>query len=161
MITDVQLLFKSQGFWNYISCWSEGGILRNCANSHSFPFVLCHSGGSAVKNLPAMQEKWVQSLVGEDPLEEGMATTPVFLPGKSPRIEEPCELQPMELQRVGQWSNWTHVHRALKWHNTYHSDKSVVNSRAYWNIKKSSLTQFNKEKQQNRNQKTVLTYILV
>ena len=38
----------------------------------------------------------------EDPLEEGMATTPVFLPGKSPRIEEPCELQPMELQRVGQ-----------------------------------------------------------
>ena len=34
-------------------------------------------GGSAVKNLPAMQEwqeTWVQSLGGEDPLEEGMAT---------------------------------------------------------------------------------------
>ena len=27
-----------------------------------------------VKNLPAMQETWVQSLGGEDPLEEGMAT---------------------------------------------------------------------------------------
>ena len=27
-----------------------------------------------VKNLPAMQESWVQSLVWEDPLEEGMAT---------------------------------------------------------------------------------------
>ena len=27
----------------------------------------------AVKNLPAMQETWVQSLGGEDPLEEGMA----------------------------------------------------------------------------------------
>ena len=25
-----------------------------------------------VKNLPAMQETWVQSLVWEDPLEEGM-----------------------------------------------------------------------------------------
>ena len=27
-----------------------------------------------VKNLPAMQETWVQSLGREDPLEEGMAT---------------------------------------------------------------------------------------
>ena len=27
-----------------------------------------------VKNLPAMQESWVQSLVWEDPQEEGMAT---------------------------------------------------------------------------------------
>ena len=27
-----------------------------------------------VKNLPAMQETWVQSLGQEDPLEEGMAT---------------------------------------------------------------------------------------
>ena len=27
-----------------------------------------------VKNLPAMQDTWVQSLSGEDPLEEGMST---------------------------------------------------------------------------------------
>ena len=27
-----------------------------------------------VKNLPAMRETWVRSLVWEDPLEEGMAT---------------------------------------------------------------------------------------
>ena len=33
-----------------------------------------------VKNLPAMQETQVQSLHQEDPLEEEMATTPVFLP---------------------------------------------------------------------------------
>ena len=37
--------------------------------------------GSAVKNLPAMQEKWVQSLGREDLLEKEMATTPGFLPG--------------------------------------------------------------------------------
>ena len=37
-------------------------------------------GGSVVKNLPSMQETWVRSLGGEDPLKEGMATTPVFLP---------------------------------------------------------------------------------
>ena len=36
-----------------------------------------------VKNLPAMQETRVQSLVQEDPLEKEMATTPVFLPGES------------------------------------------------------------------------------
>ena len=35
---------------------------------------------SEVKNLPAMQEKWVQSLGWEDPLEKEMVTTPVFFP---------------------------------------------------------------------------------
>ena len=35
-----------------------------------------------VKNLPAMWETWIPSLGGEDPLEKGMATTLVFLPGK-------------------------------------------------------------------------------
>ena len=30
-------------------------------------------GGSAVKNLPAMQETWVQSLGQKDPLEKEMA----------------------------------------------------------------------------------------
>ena len=32
-----------------------------------------------VKNPPAMQETWVQSLGWEDPLEEGMATSPSIL----------------------------------------------------------------------------------
>ena len=32
-----------------------------------------------VKNLPAMQDTWVRSLGREDPLEEEMATNPVFL----------------------------------------------------------------------------------
>ena len=35
------------------------------------------------KCLPAMRETWVQSLGQEDPLEKEMATTPIFLPGKS------------------------------------------------------------------------------
>ena len=37
------------------------------------PKVRGLSGGSAVKNLPAMQEAWVQSLGQEDPLENEMA----------------------------------------------------------------------------------------
>ena len=35
------------------------------------------------KHLPTMQETQVQSLGWADPLEKEMATTPVFLPGKS------------------------------------------------------------------------------
>ena len=54
----------------------------------------------SVKSLPAMQETWVQSYQ-EDPLEEEMAPTPVFLTGKIPWMEEPGGLQSIELQRVG------------------------------------------------------------
>ena len=35
-----------------------------------------------VKNLPAVQDMWAWSLGQEDPLEKGMAITPVFLPGE-------------------------------------------------------------------------------
>ena len=38
------------------------------------PYVKPFPGSSAIKNLPAIKEIWVQSLGGEDPLEEGMAT---------------------------------------------------------------------------------------
>jgi len=41
-----------------------------------------------VKNLPAVQETWVQSLRWEDPLEKGMATYSSILPWKIPRTEE-------------------------------------------------------------------------
>ena len=36
-----------------------------------------------VKGSPAMRETWVRSLGWEDPLEKGMASTPVFWPGES------------------------------------------------------------------------------
>ena len=36
-----------------------------------------------VKNLPAMQETWVQSLGQEDPLEKEMVTHSSFLAGES------------------------------------------------------------------------------
>ena len=47
------------------------------------------SGGSVVKNLPVMQEMWVQSLGQEDPLDKGMATHSSILAWKSPWTEEP------------------------------------------------------------------------
>ena len=39
--------------------------------------------GSAVKNLPAVQETWVQSWVGKIPWKRKWQPTPVFLPRKS------------------------------------------------------------------------------
>ena len=57
-------------------------------------------GGSAVKNLPAMQETWVQSLGQEDPLEKEMATHSSILTWEIPWAEEPGRLQSIGSQRV-------------------------------------------------------------
>ena len=53
-----------------------------------------------VKNLPAMQETWLQFLGQEDPLEKEMATHFSILAQKIPWTEEPGKLHPMGLQRV-------------------------------------------------------------
>ena len=52
-----------------------------------------------VKNLPTMQETWVQSLGREDPLEKGRATHSSILAWRIPWNSG--RLQSMELQRVG------------------------------------------------------------
>ena len=52
----------------------------------------------AVKNLPAMQETWVQSLVQEDALGKGMATSFNILAWKITRTEELGRLQSMRFQ---------------------------------------------------------------
>ena len=54
-----------------------------------------------VKNLPVMQETWVQSLGREDPLERGMATHSSILAWEIPWTEEPGGLQFVGSQRVG------------------------------------------------------------
>ena len=54
-----------------------------------------------VKNMPAMQEAWVQSLDWEDPQEKGMATHSSILAWIIPWTEEPGRLQSMESQRIG------------------------------------------------------------
>ena len=54
-----------------------------------------------VKNVPAMQETWVQSLSWEEPLEKGMATLSKILAWRIPWTEEPGVLPSMGLQRVG------------------------------------------------------------
>ena len=47
------------------------------------------------KNLPAVQETWVQSLGREDPLEKGLATYSSILAWRIAWTEEPGGLQSM------------------------------------------------------------------
>ena len=51
-----------------------------------------------VKNLPAMQETWVQPLGREDPVQKEMATHSSILPWEIPWTEEPGRLQSMGSQ---------------------------------------------------------------
>ena len=57
-----------------------------------------------VKNLPAVQETWVQFLDWEDPLEKEMATHSTVLAWEIPRAEELGVLQSMGLQK-----NWAQL----------------------------------------------------
>ena len=55
-----------------------------------------------------MQETWVWSLGGEDPLEKGMAAHSRILAWRIPWTDEPGGPQSMRLQRVGNdWATYT------------------------------------------------------
>ena len=47
-----------------------------------------------VKNLPAVRETWVQSLVWKIPWSRAWQPTPVFLPGESHRQKTPAGYSP-------------------------------------------------------------------
>ena len=64
-------------------------------------FLRASSIDSGVKNPPAMQERQVQALDQEDPLEEEMATRSTILAWRIPWTEEHGGLQSMGSQRVG------------------------------------------------------------
>ena len=54
-----------------------------------------------VKNLPSLQEPWVQFLGQEDPLEKEKAAHSNILAWRIPQSEEPGGLHSMGSQRVG------------------------------------------------------------
>ena len=54
-----------------------------------------------VKDTPAKQEIWVQSLGWEDPLEEEMASHSSILAWETPWTKEPGRLQPVGSQKAG------------------------------------------------------------
>ena len=86
------------------SLWKHSRLKKTKRTSPSgqswFSTVWASQVAQMVKNLPAMQETWVQSLGQEDPLEKGMATHSSIFAWRIPWTEEPVGLQSMESQRV-------------------------------------------------------------
>ena len=83
-----------------------------------------------IKNLSALQETQVQSLVWEDPLEEEMTTHSSTLAWKIPWTEEPGRLQSKGLQRVRH--NWATKHS----HTLKQPQSSVCHERAFPGVKR-------------------------
>ena len=76
-----------------------------------------------VKNLPAVQETWDQSLGREDFLEKGMATHSSILTWRIPRTEEPGGLQSMGSQSIEyNRGTFTHILISSPWWNLLLSD---------------------------------------
>ena len=73
----------------------HSSTIYNSQGMEGFP----HSSVS-VKNLPAMQEIWVQFLGQENPLEKEMATYSSILAWRIPWKEEPGRLQSMRSQEL-------------------------------------------------------------
>ena len=65
-----------------------GYCLWGCTESDTTEATQQQRQQQTVKNLPAMQETWVRSLHGKDPLEEGMATHSSILAWRIPWTEE-------------------------------------------------------------------------
>ena len=86
-------IFKIQGvFYSYSSFDAYFKLLNR---PHWASLV-----AETVKNLPAVWETWVRSLVWEDPLEKGMAIHSSILAGEFPWTGKPGGPQSMGSQRV-------------------------------------------------------------
>ena len=87
---------------NFMSIESVRPIIsgRGETGIYLFPEIGVSLVSQLVKNLPAVQETWVQSLGWEDPLEKEMATHSSILAWKISWTEEPGELQSLGSQRV-------------------------------------------------------------
>ena len=77
-----------------------------------------------VKNLPTTQDTWVRSLDWKAPLEKGMVSTPVFLPGEFHGQRNLAGgLQSMGLQRV-RHDRATNTHTHTHTHRSFGSNVS-------------------------------------
>ena len=69
------------------TCFHDGGSKCHTLISYQAPLAT-----QSVKNLPAMQKTWAQSLGQEDPLEKEMAIHSNILAWRIPWTEEPSRL---------------------------------------------------------------------
>ena len=96
---------------------SQSEELRGIEVVRVFYFSTTSKGASLVaqtlKNLPTMQEAWIQSLGQEDPLEKGMATHSNILAWRIPWTEEPGRLYSPWGSKVSDTTEWLAIHFKL------------------------------------------------
>ena len=75
------------------------GLGRSAGERIGYPFLCSWASlvAQLVKNLPAMQETWVQSLGWEDPLEKRKDTTPVLWPGEFRGLYSPWDCKESDM----------------------------------------------------------------
>ena len=95
-------------------------VLLTCKTIWGFP------GGSMVKNPPAMQETWVQSLGQEDLWSRAQQPIPVFLPGESHGQRNLAGYSPWGHKESDMTETREHAHtnqyRVFIFSNVYKSD---------------------------------------
>ena len=96
-------IFKSLCLWSLLLTVQLHDLADIYIYIHTHTPLLASLVIQMVKNLPAMQETWVQSLGQEDPLVKGVATHSNILAWRIPQIE-PGRLLFMGSQRVRH--NW-------------------------------------------------------
>ena len=57
-----------------VGSWQDGSKFSSYRYRYAYGYRRASLVAQTINNLPAVQETWVQSLSGEDPLEEKMAT---------------------------------------------------------------------------------------
>ena len=85
-----------------------------------------------VKNLPAKQKTWVQSLGWEGPLEKEMATHSSVLAWEIPWTEEPGGLQSTASQRVGHNLATKQQRHQIGWENSKYFCKPILSTQDYF-----------------------------
>ena len=83
---------------------AQGVAFLKFHSYHTVLKIVCFPSGSVVKNPPAIQETWAQSLGQEDLLEKEMATSSSILAWRIPQTEEPSGLW-----SFGSRKSWTRL----------------------------------------------------
>ena len=87
---------------------AQGVVFLKFHSYYTILKIVHFPSGSPVKNPPAIQETWAQSLSQEDLLEKEMATNSSILVWRIPQTEEPGGLWSFGLQKSWTWlSDWT------------------------------------------------------
>ena len=113
-LTPVFLPGESHGWKGLVgySLWGckESNTTKQLTHTHTHTRKRASRVAQLVKNVPAMQQTQVWSLVGDATWRRACNPLPVFLSGESPWIEEPGRLQSRGSQRVGH--DWVTEHSA-------------------------------------------------